>query len=168
MCSVPASATRASRFVCASAPISTGVEVRAELPLPGNIKVIENSKRYSRFRFYVRASPGQPPTEMSNSPGRLVFASPTADMTMKRANCLNRPGKRARPRPPGRAPSMNGKHGWSDAREMVAMRDRLKNRNPARDVPTRLSTRPPLYPCASELMRPRPPRAHSPVHRLSL
>ena len=51
-----------------------------KLSLPGNIKVIENSKRYSRFRFYVRASPGQPATEMSNSLGRLVFASPTADM----------------------------------------------------------------------------------------
>ena len=41
--------------------------------------MIANSKRYPRFRFYLPSSPGQPATEMSNSPGRLVFASPTAD-----------------------------------------------------------------------------------------
>jgi hypothetical protein len=38
--------------------------------------------RHSRFRFYDRAPPGQPPTEMSNSPGRLVFAIPIEAYTV--------------------------------------------------------------------------------------
>jgi len=55
------------------------------------------------------------------------------------------PRRQERKAPPtacARPLSMNGKHGWCDAPEMVAMWDRLKNRNPASDVHTQLSARP--------------------------
>jgi hypothetical protein len=56
--------------------------------------VIDISKRYSRFQFYVGNSSRQPPTEMSNSPSRLVFAKPNSDFMLVLPGIIKRYRKR--------------------------------------------------------------------------